>query len=51
MGYRVGLQCFDSKEIAHDFVLSAVSPVLLPDGSLARPEKKDVQMFIGTIRV
>lgn len=39
MGYRVGFQCFDSSETAHDYVLSQVQPLILPDGSFVRPEK------------
>lgn len=39
MGYRVGFQCFESSESAHDYVLSQVQPLLLPDGSFVRPEK------------
>ena len=39
MGYRVGFQCFESSETAHDYVISQVQPLLLPDGSFLKPEK------------
>lgn len=45
MGYRVGLQCIDSKEIAYDFVVSQVVPVLTPDGRFLAPEKIGSKWF------
>ncbi|SAY50689.1 major capsid protein [Neisseria weaveri] len=39
MGYRVGFQCVGSELIADDLVLSTVSPVLQPDGTILRPER------------
>lgn len=45
MGYRVGLQCIESKEIANDFVVSQVVPVLTPDGRFLSPEKIGSKWF------
>lgn len=39
MGYRVENQCFPTKEMADDYVLSSVRPTLDADGNFSRPEK------------
>lgn len=47
MGYRVGFQCLESSESAHDYVLSQVQPLLLPDGTFLRPEKVGNQWVLN----
>ena len=39
MGYRVGLQCFSNNEVATDYVMSSVAPIIRADGVLIKPEK------------
>lgn len=41
MAYRVGYQCIASKEMADDLVMSGVSPILMQDGTIKRPQKVD----------
>lgn len=38
MGYRVGMQCFESRELAQDYVLSQVPP-LLTENAVISPVK------------
>ena len=38
MGYRVGMQCFESRELAQDYVLSQVPP-LLTENAVIHPVK------------
>lgn len=47
MGYRVGQQCIESKEAAFDYLLSAVSPVITPDGAILKPEKIGNSWFLN----
>lgn len=39
MGYRIGFQCFDTKEAATDYQMSLVVPQITQDGSLHYPTK------------
>ena len=39
MGYRVGHQCLDTSEQAHDYLLSQLLPTVTTDGQLLRPVK------------
>ena len=39
MGYRVGSQCFATKEAAIDFQMSSVVPTITADGKLVHPVK------------
>lgn len=40
MGYRIGFQCFDTKEAATDYQMSLVVPQITQDGSLFYPVKQ-----------
>lgn len=40
MGYRVGYQCFSTKEAAYDYLLSQQLPTISADGTLLRPVKQ-----------
>lgn len=40
MGYRIGFQCFDTKEAATDYQMSLVVPQIVQDGSLYYPIKQ-----------
>lgn len=40
MGYRIGFQCFDTKEAATDYQMSLVVPQIIQDGSLHYPIKQ-----------
>lgn len=39
MGYRIGFQCFATKEAATDYQMSMVAPTILSDGRMVYPEK------------
>lgn len=39
MGYRVGNQCFATKEAATDYQMSSVVPIITADGKLLHPVK------------
>lgn len=39
MAYRIGSQCFSSKEAATDYQMSTVAPVITQDGKLLHPVK------------
>lgn len=47
MGYRVGLQCFESIEVANDFVLSQTVPVINAEGKLIFPQKLGKDWFLN----
>lgn len=47
MGYRVGLQCFESVEVANDFVLSQTAPVINAEGKLIFPQKLGKDWFLN----
>lgn len=51
MGYRVGLQCFSSKEEAHDYVLSQVLPTVTADGKVVRPYKNGIDWFLNEQKI
>lgn len=40
MGYRVGFQCFNTKEAAMDYKMSLVVPQIIQDGTLTYPKKQ-----------
>lgn len=39
MGYRVGMNCFDTRLQADDFLLSSLPPTVTQDGKIIRPER------------
>lgn len=47
MGYRVGLQCFESIEVANDFVISQTAPVINAHGKLIFPQKIGKDWFLN----
>lgn len=51
MGYRVGLQCFESIEVANDFVLSQTAPVINAEGKLIFPQKLGKDWFLNGEKV
>lgn len=51
MGARVGLQCFQSTEIATDYVVSQIVPVLHSEGYLIAPRKQGKDWFVGSEKI
>lgn len=51
MGARVGLQCFQSSEIATDYVVSQIVPVLHSEGYLIAPRKQGKDWFVGSEKI
>lgn len=50
MGYRVGVQCFLSKEAATDYKMSVVAPEILSDGQFVYPIKQgDKWLYQGQV--
>lgn len=47
MGYRVGFQCFENIEVANDFVLSQIAPVITAEGKLIYPQKVGKEWFLN----
>lgn len=47
MGYRVGYQCFNSSEAAHDYILSQQLPTITSEGQLIRPVKQDQEWYLS----
>lgn len=45
MGYRIGFQCFETKEAATDYQMSLVVPQITQDGTLFYPKKQDKTWF------
>lgn len=39
MGYRIGFQCFETKEAATDFQMSVITPRITENGQLVHPIK------------
>lgn len=39
MGFRIGMQCFETSEAAHDYMLSQLPPTISQDGQILRPVK------------
>ncbi|RNK00976.1 hypothetical protein COH45_12490, partial [Neisseria meningitidis] len=39
MGYRVGINCFDTRLQADDYLLSSLPPTVTQDGKIIRPER------------
>ncbi|EOC20783.1 hypothetical protein NM477_0664, partial [Neisseria meningitidis NM477] len=39
MGYRVGINCFDTRLHADDYLLSSLPPTVTQDGKIIRPER------------
>lgn len=39
MGYRVGINCFDTRLQADDYLLSSLTPTVTQDGKIIRPER------------
>ncbi|WP_308019603.1 hypothetical protein [Neisseria mucosa] len=46
MGYRVGQQCFNNLEQAHDYLLSQLSPTVTQDGRIIRPVKNGKNWYL-----
>lgn len=46
MGYRVGQQCFNNLEQAHDYLLSQLSPTVTQDGKIIRPVKNGKNWYL-----
>lgn len=46
MGYRVGNQCYESKELATNFILSQSLPSFSPDGVI-RPEFRGDKWYLN----
>lgn len=51
MGSRVGLQCFQTNELATDYVVSQIVPVLHSEGYLIAPRKQGKDWFVGSEKV
>lgn len=51
MGYRVGYQCFTTKELAHDYILSQQAPVVTQDLKLLRPVKHGNEWYFNGQKV
>lgn len=51
MGARVGLQCFQSNEIATDYIVSQIVPVLHSEGYLIAPRKQGKDWFVGSEKI
>ena len=51
MGARVGLQCFQSSEIATDYIVSQIVPVLHSEGYLIAPRKQGKYWFVGSEKI
>lgn len=48
MAYRIGSQCFSTKEAATDYQMSMVAPTITQDGKLLHPVKNgEVWTFAG----
>ena len=47
MSYRVGNQCLETSELAHDYVLSQLPPTVTADGQLIRPVKTGQHWYLG----
>ncbi|MFC3875372.1 hypothetical protein [Neisseria musculi] len=47
MAYRVGNQCLETSELAHDYVLSQLPPAVTADGQLIRPVKTGQYWYLG----
>lgn len=39
MGFRVGMNCFDTRLQADDYLLSSLPPTVTQDGKIIRPER------------
>ncbi len=39
MGYRVGMNCFDTRLQADDYLLSSLPPTVTEEGKIIRPER------------
>lgn len=46
MAYRVGYQCFLTKEAAHDYLLSQQLPTITQNGDLIRPVKQGEHWYL-----
>ncbi|WP_032138218.1 hypothetical protein [Kingella negevensis] len=46
MGYRVGYQCFQDAETAHDYLLSQQLPTITADGKVIRPVKQGKDWYL-----
>lgn len=44
--YRVGYQCFMTKESAHDYLLSQQLPTITQDGKILRPVKQGKDWYL-----
>ena len=51
MGYRVGYQCFNDKETAHDYLLSQQLPLITADGQLIRPIKQGQNWYLNGTQI
>lgn len=50
MAYRVGFQCFQTKEAATDYQMSLVVPIILSDGTIVYPKKvNDTWQYQGQV--
>lgn len=41
MGYRVGMNCFDTRLQADDYLLSSLPPTVTEEGRIIRPERSN----------
>lgn len=51
MGYRVGQQCFNNLEQAHDYLLSQLSPTVTQDGKIIRPVKNGKDWYLSEQKI
>ena len=51
MGYRVGYQCFNDSEAAHDYLLSQQLPTITQDGKLIRPIKQGKEWYLNGSKI
>ncbi len=51
MGYRIGWQCFETAESAHNYLLSQQAPIITPDGQLVRPVKQGQHWYLNSQQI
>lgn len=49
MGFRVGMNCFDTRLQADDYLLSSLPPTVTQDGKIIRPERVGFERKAGYV--
>lgn len=49
MGFRVGMNCFDTRLQADDYLLSSLLPTVTQDGKIIRPERVGFERKAGYV--